>query len=901
MSNSITAISATRISDQFIRQQMLNQVQFGQTQLYQVQMQLATGQQFQVPSEAPAAAQRVMRIQSLLQRKAQMKTSITTNQSYLNQTDSALTNVSNLLTDVRAAAVGVIGSTASDSQRTAVVEQIDQAISEMVDIGNQQFNGRYLFAGSNTSVQPFKLTESGTVAYSGNNGRVLSYVDVTSLFDTNVSGAEALGAISQPVQGANLQPELTYDTRLADLRQGAGVGTGSIAISDGHNTSVIDLRQAATIGDVATLIHNNPPAGRSLNVEVTSTGLTVKLVPDPGFNPAQDNLSVQEVGNGSVANALGILCPNGVGAGPLVGAALDPAVESTTSVDDVLGCRAMGFVHFDGANNDIILEANRRGASLTDGTLLNGVEIRLLDNAPGPGQESAEFDPGVKATDDDPGTPGILTVHISLGTTSPQKIIDAINDAVGIPFTARHDPTDDNGSPPDAIEVIPASTVTAGGDGVEFDRTSGLQITAGDKTFEVSFSEAKTVEDLINAINSSGAGVVAQINDSKTGIDVSSHVSGTSFSIGEAGGKTATQLGLRTFTDSTPLADLNYGRGVGLNTATPGGVDFTIRQADQNVEFDVSLADTQTVGQVCQKINDGAKAAGASLRAQMAQSGNGIELIDDDPSHGTITVTRNTSSLAAIDLGLVPAGADHADSTPAETAGARVNWGPDSGLVFEANDPGSYGNVQIVFQSNSHVAEGDESVSYDSVGKTLTFQIGPDTKAKDIVKVLQDGVSDPGATEAFYVAIDTSSDPTNTGEGLVAPRTVAMTGGKSQSLTGTDVNPQETASVFTALLRLRQALLTNDNSAAQRAMGLLDGSVQNLGNARAELGAREQGLTLIGSRIDAEEIDLKAAMSIDFDADAAQVISDYTGRQYAYEASLRATGQILQMSLLNYL
>ena len=901
MGNSITAISASRISDQFVRQQLLTQVQYDQLQLYQIQMQLATGLQFQVPSEAPAASQRVMSIQSLLQRKSQMKTSVTTNQSYLNQTDSALSSVSTLLTNIRAAAVGVVGSTASQSQRNAVVEQIDQAVSELADIGNQQFNGRYLFSGSNTSVKPFTLNKDGTVTYAGDNNRVLSYVDITSLFSTNVSGAEAFGAISEPVEGANLQPELTYDTRLANLHAGAGVGVGSIAISDGHTTSVIDLAQAATIGDVAALIHNNPPAGRTLEVEVTSSGLTIRLNPDPDFSASQDNLSIQEVGNGTTAADLGILSTRGVGAGPLVGKALDPAVTATTSIDDILGSRARGFIHFDEPNNDIILEASSRGDSLTDGTLLNGVQIKLVDDAAGPGQETAEFDPGTKATDVDPGSPGTLTVHIAVGSTRAQNIVDAINSAVGIPFTARHDPTDANGAPPLTIKAIPDPVVTSGGDGVEFDRSYGIQINVAGETHEVSFSGAKTVEDMINAINTSGAGVVAEVNSSKTGINVSSYLSGVGFSIGESGGQTATLLGLRTFSESTALKDLNYGRGVGINTAVPGGVDFTISQPDQVVTFDISIAGAQTIGDVCKKINDAAEAAGATIRAQMTQFGNGIELVDDDPTHGTITVTSGNLSHAAVDLGLVAEGADHSESTPPAIAAAQVSWGLNSGLSFEATEPGLYGNVQIIFQSNDSVAEGSESVAYDPVGKKLTFQIGPNTKAKDIVKVLEDGVSDPAATAAFSVLLDTSTDPTNTGEGLVGARTVLMTGGQSQSLTGADVNPQETGSIFTALLRLRDALATNDNPATQRAMALLDSSVENLGDSRAELGARMQALSIISGRLDTEQNELKSAMSIDYDADVAQVVSDFTARQYAYEASLRATGQILQMSLLNYL
>ena len=67
---------------------------------------------------------------------------------------------------------------------------------------------------------------------------------------------------------------------------------------------------------------------------------------------------------------------------------------------------------------------------------------------------------------------------------------------------------------------------------------------------------------MINALNSSGAGLVAQINSSGTGLEVYSNLSGCDFSIGENGGQTAADLGLRTFNDNTPLSDLNHGAGV---------------------------------------------------------------------------------------------------------------------------------------------------------------------------------------------------------------------------------------------------------------------------------------------------------------------------------------------------
>ena len=54
----------------------------------------------------------------------------------------------------------------------------------------------------------------------------------------------------------------------------------------------------------------------------------------------------------------------------------------------------------------------------------------------------------------------------------------------------------------------------------------------------------------------------AEINADATGINIRSRFSGSDFQIGENGGQTATQLGVRTLTGATRLDELNHGVGV---------------------------------------------------------------------------------------------------------------------------------------------------------------------------------------------------------------------------------------------------------------------------------------------------------------------------------------------------
>lgn len=547
----IVGIPSTRVSDSFVRQRLMQQVQFDQRELFRVQTQLSTGRAFELPGEDPIAAGRIMSLQSLIERKEQVMANLKTSQSYISSTDVALSNISDLMAEMRGVALSVIGTTSSDGQRSAAALQIQQAVTQLIDAGNQKFRGRFLFAGSMTQVQPFEMVENNVVQYFGNEEKIFSYSDIDVLFETNVDGNEVFGALSEPVRGSvDFNPILTFNTRLADLRQGRGISPGSITINDGTNTSTIDLSTAETIGDVAAMIQANPPSNRAIQVEITPTGLRLEM----SDNAPPPNVSIVEVGGGTTAEELGILRVTPVGATPIVGSDLDPILRPTTAISNLLGVRAQAVVHTPGPDNDFLIEADTRGDAL------NGVTIRFNDNPlVAPGSEIITWD----------AVAGTIDVDINENSSTAQNVVDSINawNAAGaIPFTARLDPLDDSIFPGTGLvfktPVGEVAATTAHGAGTEFDQDSGIQIQNGNNDYTISFSGAQTIEDILNILNGSDAGVLAEINQDRTGVDVRSRLSGADFAIGENGGTTATQLGIRTFNTQTALSDMNNGFGV---------------------------------------------------------------------------------------------------------------------------------------------------------------------------------------------------------------------------------------------------------------------------------------------------------------------------------------------------
>jgi flagellin-like hook-associated protein FlgL len=1105
MPNPITGIPSSRVSDAFIRERLLAQVQHDQTALYRTQSQMSTGHRFQTPSEDPVAAMRVMGLQRLLQRKTQMTANQTTSSSYLSATDTALSSVSDLTSELRALTVGAIGTTATDDQRRAAAQQADQIATQLLDTGNQQFRGRYLFAGSENAVRPFGLVAGRIVEYYGNEQHLSSYADIDQLFNINLTGSQVFGAISEPVRGTqDLDPVLTYDTRLADLRGGQGISRGSIAVSDGNNTSIVDLSTATTVGDVARMIKANPPSGRQIEVEINAKTLTLRLAPAPAITT---NFSIREVGSGMVAAELGVLRPDGVGSLPIESRDLDPTLRGTAALDDILGARARAALHSTGSDNDILIEADVPGAQTAAGIELNNVTIEFVDDpAVTVGNEVVHYDAAARR----------IVVDIDSGRTQAQHVVAAIearHDGDLFPFHARLDPVDElHGGA--GLVTAGASGATRDGAGEAFDRAAGLQIVNKDQTFTVSLQTTQTVEDVLNVLNGAGAGLVAEINARATGIDVRSAVSGCDFAIGENGGRTAAQLGLRTFTRDTRLDDLNFARGVddypgytnaiaeaafdstaangdllirarnrgatwngfavsisntagpeqvvydryartldiqirsGVTTASeviallrdaPGageeweavldnppndgsgvvdlgaaataggddaGADFYVTRTD-GVRLAIDVYGKETIGDVLDLINNHPGNAGGSLVAQLAAYGNGIELVDGTLAEGQLQVTRNPLSQAAYDLGLMAAGS--------ETSAAAVQTGVPaatvtsaamkSGLIFAAKTAGNAHNgVRVIFDP----AAPPGPPAYDLVAKTLTFPItagvttaadlktaleasplaslfgaefdpadtshnngsgplgssagnfmtcGADSHATvtvrlpgadndmvfrslaafpaadatdvqfiagpagtpltinhtgNVLSITYDSVAGATAQNVvaafvgnpdFAVALDPLDYSPNDGSGAVdatGGTGVAMTGG-SQTLTGSDVHPLETEGLFNALLRIRNGLLTNNQYELQRALEQLDNAVTNAQFSRSELNAEQQSLDVLQSSQATDNIELQKVLSVEYDADLAAVISEFSGRQAAFQASLRATALISQLTLLDYL
>lgn len=215
---------------------------------------------------------------------------------------------------------------------------------------------------------------------------------------------------------------------------------------------------------------------------------------------------------------------------------------------------------------------------------------------------------------------------------------------------------------------------------------------------------------------------------------------------------------------------------------------------------------------------------------------------------------------------------------------------PDTGVVVSAaNTSDNLDGVRVILSSTA------TGVTYDDVAKTLTVGIIPGATTADNVVT---AINTSSVASMFHAALDPVGG--NTGQGYVVDGTSAMITAAS-TLDGSDVNQEETEGIFTALIRLKQALQNNDTIGIERAVRLLDNGTQQMNLVNAELGVRQQGLDAMKDRLGAENTQLQSVLSNEYGADMTQVVSDLAGQQITFQAALKATASILQMTLFNYL
>ncbi|BCJ87865.1 flagellar hook-associated protein FlgL [Effusibacillus dendaii] len=181
-----------RVTQSMLNSQFVKNVQINNKNLDIYQRMLETGKKLNKPEDDPVGVGFAMRYEEGLSRIQQYQRNLSSLKSDLETYDTYISKVNDLLQRVRQLAVQGASDTVPQDARQAMAKEVDQIYKEMVDLGNSQFNGKYMFNGQKTDQIPYSNLANAETQNSDTNRTMITISDNTYL-PGNITGQAVFG------------------------------------------------------------------------------------------------------------------------------------------------------------------------------------------------------------------------------------------------------------------------------------------------------------------------------------------------------------------------------------------------------------------------------------------------------------------------------------------------------------------------------------------------------------------------------------------------------------------------------------------------------------------------------------------------------------------------------------
>lgn len=470
---------------------LLQRLRQNTLRLFSEQQRLSSGKQLLSVSDDPIAATKIARLTKQQETQQQIVSNLRHADKQLSTADGAMIDVADLLIQAARIASEQAGSLQSPEERASQAVVLDGIIDQLRNIGNLQLEGHYLFGGRQTGQAPLGTT-SGNVTFSGDLGHRGTLTDIGFVQPIDFNAADIF-ALEAGITGSavDFDVQLSAETRISELggASNAGVRLGRIQVTQtGPALSFeVDFTGAESVGDlIARFDAAAAAAGSTLTLGTNpADGGALWISSGPGMT-----IEVSDIGNGLTAADLGIRKSVGPGVN-LAGDSLNRRVSLTTRLTD-LGPGGIslpsGVQVTNGSLSAIVTFA---GATTVQDVLnaLNqaGVGIRASIDASGNGIEIQNLISGSPLAIGENG--GTDAATLGIRTLRQDVELAGLNRGRGI------------------HPVIGADFTISDANGV---------------TFDVDVTAARTVGDVISAINSAaalaGSTLTASISNAGAGI-----------------------------------------------------------------------------------------------------------------------------------------------------------------------------------------------------------------------------------------------------------------------------------------------------------------------------------------------------------------------------------------------
>lgn len=259
---------SVRITQTMLNSNMLRNLNNSMNNMDKLQHMLSSGSKIAKPSDDPVVAARGMFYRSSLMENDQYKRNVDEAQSWMDMTDATMDEMGNIMKRVKELLVYSGDGAVSPEDLMTMGAEIEELKNHMGTLANQQINGKYIFAGTDTNKAPFDANALGGKGdFVSTNDSPINLEVSQNVFVT--SNVNAQNIFNYPNAAGNMFKVL--NNIIDELKAGRAATQFQPAMEDQYNNL---LAERATLG--ASVNRVELIAERLNSQEESITGLMSK-------------------------------------------------------------------------------------------------------------------------------------------------------------------------------------------------------------------------------------------------------------------------------------------------------------------------------------------------------------------------------------------------------------------------------------------------------------------------------------------------------------------------------------------------------------------------------------------------------------------------------------------------
>lgn len=154
---------------------------------------VSTGKRINKLSDDPVGLTQVLNFKSGTKYLSQLDTNIENGRTWLRAVETAMDSTEDITLEMKTLALKMNGDSVNEDQRKDAINQVNAALAELINLGNTQIKGEYIFAGNKTNVQPIvadDLKDPRNIIYNGDEFRYQVKISQTDTMEVGQRGSK---------------------------------------------------------------------------------------------------------------------------------------------------------------------------------------------------------------------------------------------------------------------------------------------------------------------------------------------------------------------------------------------------------------------------------------------------------------------------------------------------------------------------------------------------------------------------------------------------------------------------------------------------------------------------------------------------------------------------------------